>query len=142
MDKREVWAECTSPHRVGKVFFHGRADHIELEGCCREVDEKQVKRAAGMLALQGKKNNVRVYGCYANGTPCPRCLREEGKGLWVTTSEPPRPLEELFPSTQDSGKPPSGSKDGSAVPRSPYTSPKKKGRMRKAQRNSKSGLKV
>lgn len=114
-----MWAECrkTELRRLGKrVFFIGKREHCTgLGECCFEVEETQAQRAAAMMAMQARHSNIQFWGCDAGGLPCARCLREQGKGLWTTTNAAPRPLEELFPSTQAHGNPPSDAEDGSSV---------------------------
>jgi hypothetical protein len=103
MDTTEIWAEHFVTQGT-KAFFHGKRGHNPgLGHCCREVSEKQVQRSIGFRALQGSNTITHIWGCYSD-RPCAVCLREAGKGLWTTTNEPPRPLEELFPDSQEPGE--------------------------------------
>lgn len=116
-----MWAQCNNV-KTHRAFFYGKEEHNKGIGkCCKPVSETQARRATALYALRGKADGVRIWGCYAPGLACAECLREQGKGLWVTTNEPPRPLDELFPSTPEPGQGQSEQETGSSGRRSRST---------------------
>lgn len=71
-----------------------------MEECekCEPATLEDMERERAMAALT--ELTVIEAGC---GHNCTRCIQEEKGSLWLTTDEPPMPLEELFDIIQGSG---------------------------------------